>query len=63
MITLSNFTFIVRPQLINVTIPIHNYALVENDTDIVIYCEISQKEADTTWSFSNGNLNDLEYEV
>lgn len=57
------FTFTVRPRLLSVTIPIHNYTLVENDTDIVIYCEISQKNADITWSFNNGNLNDLAHEV
>lgn len=58
-----NLNFPVRPRLINVTIPIPNYTLVENDTDIVLFCEISQKDADVTWLFSGGNLNDLEYEV
>lgn len=59
----SLYHSVVRPRLINVTIPIPNYVLVENDTDIVIYCEITQKDADITWSFSNGHLNDLKYEV
>ncbi|XP_037039189.1 hemicentin-1-like isoform X2 [Bradysia coprophila] len=53
----------VRPRRINVTIPIPNYTIVENETDIAIYCEASQKDAEITWSFSNGNLNDLDVEV
>ncbi|KAJ6636829.1 Hemicentin-1, partial [Pseudolycoriella hygida] len=53
----------VRPRPLNVAISIHKFDLVENDTDIVIYCEISQKEADVAWSFSNGDLNNVEYEI
>lgn len=37
--------------------------VVENAVELVIYCEVSQKNADVTWSFISGKLNDLEYEV